>query len=535
MAHRILGIDLGSHSVKIAVVVAGFRKTQVVDWLELPLPAALEGDTLETRQARAVGGVLRARGLEHDFPFTTLPGDALSIRVLDFQFQSLKRAELDKAVGVELEDQLPIELDDMVYAFDVLPRDLPLAPDAAPQPGTRVLAAATTRDRVGNLIAAHAGEQAEPHGVIAAPAAYGKTVAGLAALADDAGGGAPVMVLDVGHARTNVCVLHRGRVVFARTLSRGGRHVTQAIARAWGLSFDEAEESKHQHGVISSDREPVTSEYRGMSDVVRGELTPLARELRQTLAACRAQVGVEVARAVVCGGGSRLRGLPAYLGEELDLPVGVVTPDDGARLLGLAAAKAPADLALLSLGVALEGASGRPAFDLRTGPLAYKHDFSFLRARAGYLVACGLALAAFFAGNAYAALYKLRAEAAVLDKRLETETTEIFGAAVSLDDVEARLDRKAVESPLPKMTAFDVLVDMSKHLPPNTEGKIDVLELEIEPKKLFFKAIADSAATIDAVEKKLKEIDCFGDIQRGRVDTVNDGRQFTMTIATKCQ
>jgi hypothetical protein len=79
------------------------------------------------------------------------------------------------------------------------------------------------------------------------------------------------------------------------------------------------------------------------------------------------------------------------------------------------------------------------------------------------------------------------------------------------------------------------MVEMSKHLPPRGEGKIDVLELEVEPKKVYFKAIADSSATIDAVDKKLKEIDCFGDIQRGRVDTVNDGRQFTMTIATKCQ
>jgi hypothetical protein len=76
---------------------------------------------------------------------------------------------------------------------------------------------------------------------------------------------------------------------------------------------------------------------------------------------------------------------------------------------------------------------------------------------------------------------------------------------------------------------------MSNHLPPKTEGKIEVLELEIEPKKTYFKAIADSSATIDAVDKKLKEIDCFGEIQRGRVDTVNDGKQFTMTIATKCQ
>jgi hypothetical protein len=143
-------------------------------------------------------------------------------------------------------------------------------------------------------------------------------------------------------------------------------------------------------------------------------------------------------------------------------------------------------------------------------------------------------LAALFAGNAYASLYKLRAERELLDRRLAEETTELFGAPVGLEEVDARLKPAREDSPLPKMTAFDVLVEMSKHLPPKSEGKLDVLELEIEPKKVFLKAIADSSATIDAVGKKLREIECFGDVQAGRVDTVSDGRQFSFTIVAKC-
>jgi hypothetical protein len=84
------------------------------------------------------------------------------------------------------------------------------------------------------------------------------------------------------------------------------------------------------------------------------------------------------------------------------------------------------------------------------------------------------------------------------------------------------------------MTAFDVLVEMSKHLPPRSAGKLDVLELEIEPKKVFLKGIADTSATIDAVASKLREIECFGDVQAGRVDTVSDGQQFSFTITAKC-
>src|SRR5438552_16039563 len=159
MAHRILGIDCGAYSVKIAVVVAGFRKSQVVDWLEAPVPPPMtEGESLEARQARAAAELVRARGFEHDFPFAALPGDAVSLRILDFSFQGLKRADLDKAVGAELEAQLPHDLDDIVYTYDTVPKGLAgprvdgEEPPAAPEVGMRILAAATTRERVARTI-----------------------------------------------------------------------------------------------------------------------------------------------------------------------------------------------------------------------------------------------------------------------------------------------------------------------------------------------------------------------------------------------
>ncbi len=400
--------------------------------------------------------------------------------------------------------------------------------------GTRLLAAATTRDRVSRVIQIMGEVGAVPHGILAAPAAYSRVAAKLSATAG-AGGTAGLMIIDVGHARTNVAVIYDGKTVYGRTLSRGGRHVTQAIAKLWNLAFDDAERAKHSDGFVASMQNPAPSDsWSRISDLIKGELNPLLRELRQTAGACRAQTGVEVQRALLCGGGGRLNGLWAWLSEELALPVAPVTTADATALFGPMAQRMPADAALLALAVALEGASGRPAFDLRTGPLTYRQDFSFLRARAGYLAACALAVIGFAAGSAYASFYRINNEKAVLDLRLESETTEIFGAAISVEDLEAKLAPKKEASPLPKMTAYDVLIEISKHLPPKSEGKLDVMELEIEPKKVFIKAIADSSATIDSVQKKLKEIDCFTDVQAGRVDTVSDGKQFTLTIPAKC-
>src|SRR5687767_4446674 len=141
MAQRILGVDLGAYSVKVVVASGGLRRTTVHDVFELPLPpAASPEETTEERAVRVLGTLVKERGFEHDTPWWALPGDQLSMRVLEFQFSGLKRADLDKAVGAELESQLPHELDELVYDFDVIPQD---------GPGTRILAAATTRERVG--------------------------------------------------------------------------------------------------------------------------------------------------------------------------------------------------------------------------------------------------------------------------------------------------------------------------------------------------------------------------------------------------
>jgi Tfp pilus assembly PilM family ATPase len=554
MAHKILGIDLGAYSVKVVVLKAGFRKSEVVDWLERPLPPpATPEETLEERGARALGDLLRRAGLVHEVPYATLTGDALSLRLLDFPFANLKKADLDKAVGAELEGQLPHELDEMVYSYDTVPR--PIEPEPveetldeakdkkkgeadAEKPklpvGTRLLAAATTKDRVQRIIDILGEVNAQPRGVVAAPAAYAKAAARISAAATTSGDSG-LLVIDVGHARTNLSIIFEGKTVFGRTLSRGGRHVTQAIARLWSLSFEDAEQAKHSDGFVASSQNPAPSDaWSRISDLIKGELTPLLRDIRQTVGACRTATGVDVGRALLCGGGGRLNGLWAWLADELGIPVAPVTQQDAAALVGPLAQRVPADAALLALSVALEGAGGRPTFDLRTGPLTYKQDFSFLRARAGYLAACGLIVLAFAAGSGYASFYRLNHEKEALDARLAAETTDIFGSPMTVEELETKMAPKKEASPLPKMTAYDILNEMSKHLPPKADGKLDVMELEIEPKKVFIKGIADSSVTIDAVQKKLKEIECFGDVQAGRVDAVSDGKQFTMTINPKC-
>jgi general secretion pathway protein L len=551
MASRIVGIDLGAYSVKVAIATPGFRHAALQELIERRVP---DGDEPhDVRAARVVGEIVREHDLQHDTAYAAMSGDRVFTHVLEFAFKNLRRPDLERAVGAELEGILPIDLEDMVYAFEPLPRDgeakaedgvaavvaAGVGPVAPPTEGMRVLACATHKERVERLLEVLGDVDAEPRSLLAAPAIYPAVLQRMAAVSG------PVAIVDIGHERTDVCVVVQGRTAYVRTIARGGRLLTEAIARVWRMSFEQAESAKHTDGFVASANEPAQSEaWARIHDALLPELSPLARDLRQTLSACRAKTGITVENVLLVGGGSRLRGLPSYLAQELGVPTGRLSDADSAAILGpRLGVSGAADIAWLAAGVVFEGASGRPTFDLRQGEMAFKADLSFLRARLTQLTAAALVLIAFAAGNAYTSLYKLRKNEAALAQRLAVESAEAFGKQLSAGDVLDRIqptgDGKS-DSPLPAMTAYDLLLAFNAALPARSEVTIDVGEIDIKPGKVVVRATSSPSGQVgaltgvEAVETALKKNKCFADIATESQPGANDTAEFTLTIKTEC-
>jgi len=584
---RILGIDLGAYSVKVAVVSPGFRSAAMVDVFERRVPPPGEdNEPHDVRAARVLGEIVREERLDQDSPYAALSGDRVFLHVLEFAFKSLRRPELAKAVGAELESVLPIDLEDMVYAFEPLPRDLgrrpvpgapavvegaepsfaalPISPAlvagplAPPTEGMRVLSCAAPTSRVRELLEQLDREGIEPRAVMAAPASYPRLIERIAHAATAAPGqaavdpGGPVAVVDIGHERTDVCVVVGGRAVYARTIARGGRQLTDSIARVWRLSWEQAEAAKHQDGFIASSLEPAQSEaWSRIHEALVPELAPLVRDLRQSLLACRAKTGATAERVLLVGGGSRLRGLASYLCEQLQMQVNLLGPEEDQAILGsrLAGQGSRADAAFLAAAIAMEGAGGRPTFDLRQGEISFKADLSFLRAKAVPLAAAVIVVIGFAAISAYADLYKLRKSEAALDKRLALESAEVFGKPLTADEVLGRVSPQSGdgENPMPKMTAYDLLLALNAAMPGKDQIKIDIQDLDIKPAKITVRAVSGTTDARDALqgikllEEALKKSEspakpsCFADFPTPESQPGPDGtRNFTLTIKTSC-
>jgi general secretion pathway protein L len=549
MATRTFAVDLGAWSVKLAVATPGIRGATLLGVHERMV--APGDEPLELRMRQALVALIEELRLREENGYIGVYGDQVFTQVLEFGFKTLRRNDLEKAVGGELEGVVPVDLEDMVYTFEQIPSPPPTGPMpsdalrgrvAAPADGMRVLTYAMRRDRAEHII--DLGQQAgfQPRGLLACGGAATKLVSHVASLMKARTDG-PVAVIDIGHERTDVVVVHQNKAVFSRSIARAGKQVTEKIATHWQMPWGTAEQAKHSDGFIASNAEPATSEaWDRISRVLSPELTIFARDIRQTLAACRARTGFAPIAALLVGGGARLKGMGSFLTEQLGVPAWRLTQDDVVALAGLrispeAAVNMPIDSGAMTVGMAYDAAGGRPQFDLRSGALAAKVDLSFLRAKAVPIGVAVLAVAAFAAGSAYADLYRLRKAEKTLNTRLVNETTEMYGTpktAAEVNDTAGPAGSSAA-SPLPKMTAYDILLEINAHLPPKEKITLDIDKLDIDEQKVDMTGTAKTGEEIDLLVAELKKITCFKEIQRGATETGEGGvKKFKLTIPSTC-
>ena len=557
MASRVFAVDLGAWSVKLAIASPGIRGATLLNVVERLVPPGDE--PVEVRARAVLAQLVSELRLRDDPGYLGVNGDQVFTLILVFGFKNLRRAELDKAVGNELEGVVPVDLEDMVYAFEPLPAPAVAAPGAvppvavaldvprgrlAPPPeGMRVLTYAMRRERAEALIELGKACGFEPRGILACGGAAIRLVNSTPSLARARGDGA-VAVIDVGHERTDVVVVAQGKAVFSRSIARAGKQVTDAIARFWKLPWADAERAKHSDGFVASAAEPATSEaWQRIHQVTIAELQPFARDLRQTLAACRARTGFTPIAALLVGGGARLRGIASYLGEQLAIPTWRPTADDvvalaGPRLGAEVGSHGPIDSAALTIGMAFDASGGRPMFDLRSGALAVKVDFSFLRAKLVPLGASVLAIAAFAAGSAYADLYRVRKAEKILSERFAAESADLPGPGPHT--LESVLESTAAggggqASPIPRLSAYDLLLDISAHVPPKDKITIDLDNVSIDDAKIDISGTTKKAEEIDTLILELKKVECFkNNITRGATDTQTNGVRFKLTITAQC-
>jgi type IV pilus assembly protein PilM len=536
MAHTITGIDLGAWSVKFTVLEVGFRHTRVVSTYEEIV--AVDERPLALRQHEALRlGV--ARLPSGTTAYLALPGEAVTLRVLDLPFADARKIE--QVVGYEMEGQIIHELNDVLLDHRVLSARGRVAEG---DEGCRALVVAARIEEVRSFLSALQAEGVEPRSLFVAPLLYRPLTEPVVIDGEPLG---CRIIADVGHRRTNLCFVVGDEAVFARTILHGGEDLTRALHQAsnGAWSWQQAELGKAQMGFLASERRPAATNVEARVDsILRPAIEPWLREMRQTLASFAVRDKVPIEEILLAGGGARLGNLAGFLADELAVPVHplIAPPElregpDG-QPLPEPSEGGEADRFVLANAIANVGARGHKELDLRRGEFQYRASFSIVRQRASHLAVLAASLIACIGIHATISLRRLSAEQKVLQARFQVAAKELFGPSqMAPTDVSAALRRSHKDEmvQLPKATAYDLLDAISNKIPAADKVQINIDDLDIRPKKTTIKGTIDSAAAVDEIVAKLKEIECFEEIGKGPITEVAGGaKQFSLSIAAKC-
>lgn len=502
MARLSCGIDVGTGTVRAAVLKLGLRSFEVLQLHEVPLRLPEDGGPAEAgalaEALREIAGRLpphvesRAAGL---------PGGDATLRLLSFPRAALR--QIEAAIRVELEGQLPFEADETL--FDHL-----LLSPPADDPATVLVALARTETVRGRLrLLAEAGLEPGLLSVGALPLA--RLVPPGHPLAQEEG----LCFLEVGRLETDLLLLRRGRPTFLRSFRAGSEDVTRALAKVLRRSRGEAEAVKCAHLALPEPGVPAPdAAHAALAEAAQSGLGALLTPLRRTLLELRAKSDTLVppARLVLAGGGSRIPGLASFLAQRLGLPVerleDVVpvppgTPSESFPSFARA------------IGLALEPAAPRSRrLDLRKGDVRYRGDQAAIRGHVrNALIAAGVAFLAWLF-SAWAENRSLDREAEQQQAALERLSLEVMGKKYSDFDLVRSLLGKSgagVEGPVPEMDALDVLAELARRMPSDIRNNITLLT--IEPGKLAINGLTRNAEEASRIPEVLKEFDrCVRDV-----------------------
>jgi general secretion pathway protein L len=474
-----LGIDIGSASVKVAVVRSNYRKVglgrlvavelapsgSVVEAVRAAVAQALEGEKGADAVAVAIDG---SRAASHRL---LLPGTA--------------QKELASVLSYELESQVPFDLDRAVFDWRVLARGI--------EDGQLPIVAAVARveDVRARIDVVREAIGQEPERVGVGAFALGALVPYLAGLAEEEA----VAIVDLGAKASEVIVFERGDPVFARTLSCGTEGLPTTAAR-------------------------------------------LARDIRVSFAGHQSQGGAAPRRVYLCGDGAFVSGAEGFLSGELEIPVQLL-PAPGIDL-GMLGAESQRELPrfakAMALALALEGRGA--GMNLRRGPLAFERGFAWMREKVPLLAGLAAVLLVSFVFSAWSRLHAVHAERDALESALGAVTKEVLGSeAKSAQEAQDLLAKEAAlsdEDPMPHIDAFDVMVLLSQAIP--TSMTHDVEELDVQKGHATIRGIVGSIPDAQSISATLGDEHCLDGVKiKSTTQAIGSDRQkYVMEFDLKC-
>ena len=545
MPQRILGLDIGSWSIKGVIAEDRFRSFTVTQVHEVIIPPG-PPETLSERRTEAISALLAADTEKVDATVSALPGEKAMVRFINLPFSDSKK--VDQIMEGELADLIPYDIDDGVFDHEFTRK--------TDDGGSLSVGAVVKTEVISDWL-----EEVNAAGID--PKSLGVDTLQLLNLythyikddlskaempsqdsseeTEETALPEARLIVDIGHERTLICAASEDGLAHARAIRTGGADVTRAIEKAAQCEWLEAEFMKHEEGFIASSRHPAPDERtQNMSKVVETGLNILVRELRRTLQAIRSEKQVQITRIDLVGGGSKIRNLSHYLAEQLNVPTAqsVVVEQAVEHETRDSVARRPAFASALASVLGSVGQETSSGIDLRVGDFMYAGQLQHLRTRFPAIAISAIVLTFLLMVNAWASYQNLVAREGSIDKQF----CEITKKTVGREICEPKRALSVMQSPtselgnlkLPSRSALNIAAELSDRIPKGVE--VHVREMTIAPKRAKIRGETTSLDAVDQIVGGYSKDPCYSNIRKGKLRRIASGKrfEFVLTLQLEC-
>ena len=306
----VIGLDIGSSSVKLVELEVRGREAKLVRFAQAPLlnEAIVDSEVID-RQAviEAIQNLFSQEGIKTKSVATAVSGRAVIVKKI--WMDRLEQEDARAAIQWEAEQHIPYDINDVALDFQILKSE----PSAKQM---EVLLVAAKKD----MVLSHADLVREaglnPEVIDVDAFALQNAVLANYEMADDE----VAALINVGAEETNLNIVRAGAPLYTKDIALGTSTVIEGLKRKYALGQEEAE------GVLTGTAGAADGEI-DLAGTVGEVFEDLASAVERAAAYLKSTGEAEgVTRIFIAGGGAGITGLREFLAERQQVEVEVVDP-----------------------------------------------------------------------------------------------------------------------------------------------------------------------------------------------------------------
>lgn len=325
----ILGIDIGSSSIKVVLIEKVEEKVVLRNYGELALGpragvAIGQATNLSPEKiALALKELLKETGIVAHHTLIAIPFSASLLTVVELPDVSKK--ELESMIPIEARRYIPVPITEVSLDWWVLPKSKTkiIAEDMAiantekinPLNKIEVIIAAIHNDVIKKYESIKNSAQipgGESHFEIEIFSTL-RAVVGRDLL--------PTLVIDIGAGSTKLAIVDDGVVRGSHVVSSGGQDITLVLSRAQGISFEKAEEIKCRAGTIGDEE---GRDVLAAADLLLANIVNEAAHFSENY---ERKHETKIEKVILVGGGARLQGIEKIVAKNFPkVPIVIADP-----------------------------------------------------------------------------------------------------------------------------------------------------------------------------------------------------------------